>query len=276
MNPSALLFCEGNNSSIDLKILEKLFDNPPTIIPLGGKFGSPAYINGYLNAGRVQKIEYCFLLKDRDFDYLLPDEIKLIDAKKNNGNDGIFLYATYRASMENYLIDSNLLANYLDKDIVVINNVITDAARSIAGYSAIRHSLGKIRRPINLSTTWTDGSGHLPSTEILLSFDELKKQAHNLLLSYQNELNSISIESFELILNQFINQFDEELFWINQKYMIWFHGKDLQKAISLQLAHNKIRLESWEKYYEFAINNTNFIEKFADLQQFRQIVLSKI
>jgi hypothetical protein len=225
-----------NNSSPDRKVLEKLFQNSPTIVPLGGKFGSPAYIQGYLEAGRVMKPKFAFLLKDRDFDYPLPDNVQLIDAKLNNGGNGTFLYATYRAAIENYLINESLLCSFLlEKGENINENTISSifktAARTISDYSAVRHALGKLRKPLNLKTTWIkEGSGHLPHSDILGSLQLLKSEAHVMVSSFEDMASSISIEIFDRILIDFKTHFDSEKFWLNSEYMIWFHGKRFTKS----------------------------------------------
>jgi hypothetical protein len=282
MSTSVMLFCEGDNSSPDRKVLEKLFPNPPIIVPLGGKFGSPAYIEGYLKAGRVIQPKYAFLLKDRDFDYPIPETAQLIDAKPKNGSNGRFFYATYRSAIENYLIDSQLVCNFLvQKGLAItqeeIHSVFKEAALAIKEYSAVRHALGKLRKPLNLKTTWVkEGSGHLPTLETLMSLELLKKEAHVLISEFEDSANSISIEDFDKILKDFKDRFDAESFWQNNEYMIWFHGKDLQKAISHQFEIQKIKIGSWDSYFTYAMENIDFVNKFPELKEFQQIVIQKI
>ena len=85
MATKIILFCEGTNSSIDRKILLKICppDGERTVVPLGGKYGSPAFIDGYRSKGNVLSAEAeaviqpkFICLRDRDFDFAIqPDHI---------------------------------------------------------------------------------------------------------------------------------------------------------------------------------------------------------
>lgn len=263
------IFCEGKGTSLDYKIFKKLIPNGnnKTIVALGGKFGSPAFIEGWLNRGGVQKFDFSFFLKDRDFDYPVPTAESLVEIK---ANDGKFYYAGYRATIENYLLNTQMLHDFCNKTKKVskdeINKILEDAGKLISFYSAVRHSLGKIRKPIKLETTWTNGSGYLPNNDILSSKDKCSKHALELIKKYQDDSIQISEFNFETSFEEFLDLFNKKEFWEDKKYLIWFHGKDLQKAISPQIL-SLVPGFSWDAYYNYAIDNTDFMQ-FADYKNF--------
>ncbi len=269
-----VLFCEGKESSLDYKVFQKLLvhiKDSVTIIPLGGKFGSSAYIQGWLNRKGVVNPERSFFLRDRDFDFEIPEQESLILASKDTKST-IYSYATFRTTLENYLIDPNLLFEHFgfskkDLSLVEIDKIINDAAKLITNYSAARHSLGNIRKPLDLKTTWIqNGSGTLPDQEILNSPEKCKQMALKLVEEFSSSSKSINLNFYEEKFDFFLEKFSNPDFMKNKEYMIWYHGKDLQKAISI-LMSPLVNNFHWNSYYDFAIEKIDF-RKFLDYDSF--------
>ena len=274
-----VILCEGNADSIDKKILTQLLPPKGQIRqhePLGGKYGSPAFIKGYMARGGVGKPQFAVCLRDRDFDFAIqPDHIpRLLERPdRTNGDAGIYIYATYRAAMENYLLNPDLLAQFLKKDRQEVEKIVAESARSIAHYSAIRHALGKLRKPLGFGTTWMrEGSGHLPDAEMLASEERCFEKGWSLVSNFRTETDAITRDALREYFDHFQNLFSEPDFWATHRYLAYFHGKDLQKAIGRMFDQKSTRsLGSWADFHDFAIKNTDFTA-FDDLRAFKELV----
>ena len=271
------LFCEGKGTSLDYVIFSKLLQivsNPSsiTLVPLGGKFNSTAFVDGYIQRGGVVAIDKAFFLRDRDFDFPIPEIPSLISVAERKGiNRNVFIYASYRTTVENYLINSNLLHEFIERSsplsLVNVTQIVTEAAQTIVHYSAVRHALGKIRKPVALGTTWiVEGSGHLPNSPILQSLDQCMDKAEELINRFAQDADMISTNEFRRFADEFSQRFADRLFWENGEFLVWFHGKDLQKAITNQFINQGVRF-SWTNYYRFAIDKIDFFQ-FTDYKSF--------
>jgi hypothetical protein len=84
------LLCEGSKNSFDRQILFKVKTGVSgvEIQPMGGKFGSGAYLQGFL--GGMSKMPSYLTFRDRDFDADVPATPSLTISPylpKHNGND---------------------------------------------------------------------------------------------------------------------------------------------------------------------------------------------
>ncbi|MBR4147289.1 MAG: hypothetical protein IKU00_05290 [Bacteroidales bacterium] len=264
------IYCEGKKGSHDFDILEKtLGDLRPYIIikPIGGKRGSRAIMNYVETSGlSAEKADDYLMFRDRDFDKPVPSQEQLIQDNH--------LFFSYRTTIENYLLDSQLIFDYDHKkgtnrfsSVDEVVNLLCEAASCIKEYQAVRHALGVLHDGASFGTRWTNSDGILPSQ---LGLDDCINAAyHNLIFNAKAKTDTWTLDNLKQEVNKFLDIFNEE-FFCQQKYLVWFQGKDLAKSFCLK--SNSFPMES---YYKFAKSHFDF-KKFADLIELRRIVESKI
>lgn len=244
------VFCEGKSNSLDYRILYRIVENLSekiTIVPSGSKFTFSIFAGGYFSANRQNNQKY-LVFRDRDFDIRPTTEIKLLQF--SNIKQG---FLSHRACIENYLLNAELIHHYWSdkykekqenpaskwgyKDspgISTLNNWIRQAALSIKDYQAIRWALADLQfgeSRVQIKTTWTGASGKLPKS---LENSDCKQEALNLIAHFQESLKNVNQDRFEESLSYYQQLFSQDNFWEEEKYLIWFHGKDLQKAMQKQ------------------------------------------
>lgn len=220
-------------------------------IPAGGKFTFSIFAQGYFFPNEVANQRY-IVFRDRDFDAKPTKSIQLLELV--NSRNKVLACLTYRACIENYLLDADLIhtywkAKYTEKmenptsrwahedspEIETIAAWIETSARSLRFYQAVRWALGDLLSTSaareQLKTTWTGGSGKLPG---LLDLQSCKSQALELVDQFRQASESVTAENFEVSLNSYQQHFIQEDFWTQKHYLIWFHGKDVQKEMQRQ------------------------------------------
>ncbi|MEN8216635.1 MAG: hypothetical protein ABFS56_09710 [Pseudomonadota bacterium] len=233
-----LLFCEGKPDSLDYAILARLVGNPNIIIPAGGKYGLGAFIQGRLSSYQSKKPSY-LAFRDRDFDAEPPSKIELIIPFSTKP-----VFFSHRACIESYLLDASLIHAYWiemaqgpkwkhgeSPGIGKISAWIKGSAENIKDYQTVRWALAHLKpgeRWPQVETSWTKGSGHLPHS---LNLDDCKKEAKKLIKSFTDFVKGVNEDEFEKHLNAYQKKFQETEFWEQKQYMVWFHGKDLKKAM---------------------------------------------
>lgn len=279
------IFCEGRQSSLDYKLLNKVIEDIPgdkcTIIPAGSKFTFSIFAQGYFFPDEVARQRY-IVFRDRDFDARPTSNITLISLGHKSGNQSITL--TYRACIENYLLDANLINQYwknkyqekIDNPtskwghedspgITIIEEWIKSSAEELRFYQAVRWALGDLLRAgiakEQLKTTWTSGSGILPE---LLDLQSCQNCAVELLNQFRQVLESVTVEKFAESLQEYQRCFSQEDFWFKKEYLIWFHGKDIQKAMQKKEPHY-ISLTS---FFDWGIEHLD-INQHPDLMELR-------
>jgi hypothetical protein len=236
-----LVFCEGGSESLDIRLLNRLLLGHPNalVVPVGGKWGIRAFMDGHLSTFPANSQPEFVAFRDRDFDAVPGTTPKLIELP---GVKPIFL--SHRACVENYLLDAELIHEYWDRNRETpkwshgaspgadqILEWMETAAKEIADYQAVRWALSRLKpgkRWPEVPTTWTDGSGDLPRS---LQRDDCLPQARRLIESFERVTKGVSEKLFDQQVEQYLNQFGLPSFWEHRDYRIWFHGKDLQKAM---------------------------------------------
>ena len=287
-----IIFCEGKQSSLDISLLNKVFESilidKPTIVPAGSKFTFSVFAEGYFSGNRLGNQKY-IVFRDRDFDIYPTGNIQLIESVNSRGKTSAYL--THRACIENYLLDPNLIhsywmSKYIEKQVENPNSMwghgdspgveaikiwIENSARSLQDYQTVRWALADLLKVnmsrLQLKTTWTGGSGQLPFS---LNLQDCETQAKNLVNAFIQGSKAVTEEKFKASLIKYQHQFIQPEFWQNQHYLIWFHGKDLQKRM-MQIKEPKYI--SLDKFFEWAIANID-ITQHPDLMQLRTIVES--
>jgi hypothetical protein len=274
-----VIFCEGKQTSLDFRLLnrvvENLSTNKPTIVPSGSKFTFSVFVEGYFSSSAATKQQY-IIFRDRDFDLKPTSNVELIEFN--------LMFLTHRACVENYLIDADLIHNYWQAKyteklnnpsskwghgnspgVEAISTWIEDAARSLQDYQTIRWALADLLRSSGsrhqLKTTWTGGSGKLPQS---LTLQDCQQQALVLIDRFREAVETVTQESFVNSITVYRELFSQEEFWISKQYLIWFHGKDIQKAMQ-QRQSQYIALNS---FFDWALNqiDINLYPDLIDLQ----------
>ena len=267
-----LVFCEGEPQSLDSRLLSSLLrGRPPTplIVPLGGKQGLRSFIRGRLTGYSSPPPYVAF--RDRDFDVEPPDEVGLISPQPDRP-----IYLTYRAAIENYLLDATVIDRYWtghsqdapqwnhgnSPGAADIQSWMDDAARELSSYQAVRWALSSLKpshRWPELGTTWTNGSGDLPNS---LAEGDCLAQAKNLVSNYGTETSNVSEASLLEGYQRFSAMFSASEFFDQAEYLIWFHGKDIKKAMQ-RLRPNSISLQH---FFGWAVECVDW-NQHADLCQ---------
>jgi hypothetical protein len=257
-----VIFCEGDRNSLDKSLLDRILQqypiaNTPEIVPAGGKFAFTEVAKGYFFPSELSEQTY-LIFRDRDFDAIPTTEPQLIQLDR--------MYLTHRACIENYLLDAELIHSYWQEKyekrqespkpwghgdspgVEEIATWISESAGSLIDYQAVRWALGDLLRDPrsrkNLKTTWTGESGKLPSS---LTLADCQTEAEELIKQFRQALNAVTLERFQESLTKYQQQFAQAEFWQQQQYLIWFHGKDIQKAMQNQRQHY-ISLKSCMKW----------------------------
>jgi len=267
-----LLFCEGTPDSYDYGLLDSmLIGRPPTVVlvPLGGKHGIRAFVQGRLSAYRARPDYLVF--RDRDFDAEPPADVRLIALAADRP-----IWLSYRTAIENYLLDPALIHRYWEGSYRTgpswsygdspgqddLRTWMDGAASEIACYQAVRWALASLKptdRWPEVNTTWTEGSGDLPTS---LAEDECLSQAKRLVSDFCGQVGQVSearlLESYE----RFSEQFSSPHFAQRDDYLVWFHGKDLMKAMQRR-RQNAISMGS---YCGWAVKRLDWTQ-YADLRE---------
>ncbi len=286
-----IIFCEGKDTSLDYLLLDRVLkDMPkerPTIVPSGGKFTFSIFAEGYFS--RLNTERRWLVFRDRDFDDFPTEDIALVPFNKKTTSNLVLM--THRACIENYLLDASLIHEYWTncyaeqqkypsmrwsyKDspgVEAIDSWIRESAMALRDYQAVRWSLaalvnngGNLAR---IKTTWTGGSGTLP---ISLELDHCKGNAVAMISGFHQAIDGVTNESFHENLNKFLKKFDYEYndFWRNEEYIIWFHGKDIQKEMQKQKMPACKNPISIAEYFKWAVNKID-INSYPDLLELRK------
>lgn len=281
-----VVFCEGQTGSLDYRLLDILLDGipePPTIVPCGSKFGFPNFASGYFSGNtNVPWIAF----RDRDFDKEPPTEPALLQLNSRK------VFLSHRTTIENYLLDAVLIHRYWTEKFLqstkipssrwawgdspgeaAIREEIETAAREISDYQAVRWALGHLTNVggarKQLATTWTKNSGNLPQS---LKLEACRKEAVELIRRFREAVDQVSEDIFDQRLTEYLIRFRQESFWSEKKYLIWFQGKDIQKAINQRNNH----FLQWEAFFDWALSPSEAridIGAYPDLMEFRNELL---
>lgn len=278
-----ILFCEGKESSLDYGLLNRVVGSLPgdscTIVAAGSKFGFSTFANGYFS-GKPDNQKY-IVFRDRDFDVAPTPDCRLLQLDNRSGNQTIAL--SYRTCVENYLLDADLIHTYWTEMYKEkqenptskwghknspgadrISEAIETSARNLQHYQAVRWALGDL---VNMSTarqqlktTWTE-KGKLPDSLIL---QDCQNQALELVNQFRLAVESVTPEKFEDNLVSYQQRFNQEEFWTEKQYLIWFNGKDIQKQIQKQDS----KFISLSNFFNWAIPQLD-INQYPDLIELR-------
>ncbi|MHC5755348.1 MAG: hypothetical protein ACYTXF_32845 [Nostoc sp.] len=270
-----IIFCEGKQTSLDFRLLnrvvENLLTNKPTIVPSGSKFTFSIFVQGYFSRDGATNQQY-IIFRDRDFDAKPTANIALIPLNS--------MLLTHRACVENYLFDADLIHNYwqtkyIEKQdnptskwghgnspgVEAISGWIEEGARSLQYYQTVRWALADLLQSSatrhQFKTTWTGGSGKLPSS---LTLQDCQTEAEALINQFQQAVATVTLDRFEQSLAVYQQQFAQEEFWTQKQYLIWFHGKDIQKAMQQQ----KSQYISLNAFFDWALNQLD-VNQYPDL-----------
>ena len=293
-----VIFCEG---TLDKDLINQLLgnlSNQITIVPTGGKFNFSNFVPGYLYTNRnvennknkhekKENTQNYIIFRDRDFDIEPTSEIKLLQIDKLRSR----AFLSHRTCIENYLLNPELIheywstqyANNLENPISnnkwghkdspgvdIITKWIEDAARILQDYQAVRWALGNLCQLTasrkQLKTRWIKGT--IPNS---LTLSDCEERAESLIKDFTNTVQEVTIDKFKNNLHKYLQLFDQEEFWIQKQYLIWFDGKDIQKAMDKVSKDKKLPYRSYNRSYismdhfsKWAINHID-INQYDDL-----------
>ncbi|MEA5514714.1 hypothetical protein [Nodularia sp. UHCC 0506] len=279
-----IIFCEGKQTSLDFRLLnrvvENVLTNKPTIVPSGSKFTFSVFVQGYFSKEGATNQQY-IIFRDRDFDAKPTCNTALIPLNS--------MMLTHRACIENYLLNADLIHNYWHTKYIEkrdnptskwghgdspglegISAWMEEAAISLQDYQTVRWALADLLQSSTtrhqLKTTWTGGSGKLPSS---LALQDCQRQAVELINRFQKAVGTVTPDRFEQSLAVYQQQFCQEEFWTQKQYLIWFHGKDIQKAMQRQ----KSQYIALDKFFDWALNQID-VNQYPDLIELQDRISS--
>ncbi len=290
---SKFIFCEGENNSIDKLFINKYIvsNSQYAIKPIGTKNNISAFLQGYNTNTAVKMTDYV-LIRDRDFDFEpLENNQGLIPIPKQKN-----VFATHRASIESYFIDATLLHKYLvwlrntpmyqtKKDIYLptandIQTTINFAAKKIQSYQAVRWALAKLKsnNKFFFENKLVKEDGKMPKQ---LDLAYCQTQAEKLIADFQCQTNTVNKEKLNTYIEEFMQKFSANNFYEQEKYLIWFHGKDLKTMVRYELLVNfkdlfklKFHIDNYMEHICTIFNEHQFFEQFADLNELKNKIQS--
>lgn len=280
VSAGTIIFCEGKPNGLDDSLLQSL-NLPANVLikPSGGKRSLAVYAQVELAKYDSDKPSY-LTFRDRDFDAKPPDRIQLI---RPFGNKKPVFY-TYFACIENYLLDAQVMNAYWQEfdstalrwnygpspGIAALADWIEAGAREIAEYQAVRWALASLKPGLRwpeVSNHWTkDGDGDLPGN---LDFEACLEAGRSLIREFHLNITHINFWRFEDQAQTYHKQFTDSVFWSNKAYLVWFHGKDLRKAMQRQ----QPRWISLDRYFEWAASRIDW-SQHPDLKELRNLILN--
>jgi len=258
MSDVVKIYCEGKAGSHDFDILEKTLDGLGVlIVPIGGKRGAKSAIQ--VHESGLVKSKFKLFFRDRDFDMPVPTSEQL-------QTDGSYVYFSYRTTIENYLVNFDYIKKYsIGKswDSESLRESYIKAARKIVYFQAVRHTFGKLRVPTDFGTNIVDGgSGTLPDD---LSQHNCRVAGFAKITESVGKAKNWSKENFDKVFDEFVGQFNEQ-FLTDEKFLIFFQGKDFMKSLSLELPG--FSPKDYYKYAKSVFKYTNH----RDLIELRELV----
>jgi|688.fasta_scaffold181864_3 hypothetical protein len=290
-----IIFCEGRQNSLDYRLLSRIVTNISgdecTIVPAGSKFTFSIFAQGYFFPDEVANQKH-IIFRDRDFDVKPTSRIQLLQLGNRLGGQSVAL--THRSCIENYLLDANLIHDYWktkyrekienptsrwgygdSPGLEIIAAWIDASAKNLQFYQAVRWALGDLlsisAAREQLKTTWTGNSGKLPES---LELQYCHNQALDLINEFKCGVEVITPENFENSVAIYLEKFDTEEFWTQREYLIWFHGKDIQKEMHKQQQnYPPLKKKGGDDFFEWAIDhlditqNPDFMELRSKIEQ---------
>ncbi len=255
------IYCEGKAGSHDFDVLSKVVDGLSVLIkPIGSKKGAKSAIQVYESG--LNKSDFKLLFRDRDFDAPVPNSEKL-------HFDGSYVYYSYRTTIENYLLDYDLIENYsVDKPWVhKLKESYYSTAKSIRFFQAVRRTLGELRIPTDFGSNIEDNSGKLPKD---LSADYCREKGYEIVLKKTSKTSELwGKDNFDKTFNKYVELFSDE-FIENDKFLIYFQGKDFAKAFCREIPSFNIR-----RFYQYAKEKIDY-NQFGDLKQLRTLLAEQV
>jgi hypothetical protein len=270
--PYILLFCEGDGNSPDIKIMSQIKDSVASdvdvqIIPTGGKGQIGRFVDGYGRSGLNTHSGH-IIFRDRDFDFEIPEKCQLIQT--NNSK----CFASYRTSVENYLLTPDNVCRFMNLNEIdlkghKVHDLFIGAAKKIQYYSILRYTLVHHRQMAFSTASLIQDNRDLPKD---LGEDSCKDSATKLIESFTSGALDVNLTNFEAYYNKTKERLNEE-FFVNQEYMVWFHGKNIETALNIVFKEHGISPLNSAKFYETALQEFNF-SIFPDLVELKDKILA--
>lgn len=255
------IYCEGTADSSDFEIISKIIDGLPiSIVPIGGKYGTKSAIQ--VHERGTSKSDFKLFFRDRDFDRPVPTTEKLT-------SDGTYVYFSYRTTIENYMIDYELLKKYYklkELNVELLEGSFYEAAKEIKYFQALRYTLGELRISTDFGTNIVNNSGILPAN---LSQRYCREKG------YEKISKSISLtegwkrENYDKVYDKYVHVFSDEFIEADE-FLIYFQGKDFMKSLSKKLSDF-----SPKDYYKFVKAQFDYTQ-FKDLVELRELIETKL
>jgi hypothetical protein len=266
------LFCEGKqDDSNDARFYQKIFETAAfadevLVQSLGGKEGLHAAAQGFLLGRKSYTPTIILTISDRDFDVDPIIESSHLRPSMEITTK-MFKVRTGRSCLESYFLEPELVytfesstQNRFTRE--QIENAFNDSLAGLAGYQASRWALSKQLRQwfpgnVRFRTSWLNKDGDLPSDSSLAYCKNKSIEYRNCLATHFGQMVDICELS-----NEYFAQFSSAEFASQNGYKIWYHGKDLQAALSAKLLNF-----SFQYFYDWCIDKC----QLANFEDFRDV-----
>lgn len=244
-----IVFCEGQEDGLDLRMLNALRTEPNVeFVPYGSKYDLTSFVRGHVyepprvspfGTGTVPPAVRYLVLRDRDFDYEPVASSALIPIQHGIHSGRVF--AWYRHEVESYIVEPKALDAYFrERDrkrkqaegplpsLPQIEAALDRAATKLAPYQAARWALGRVNRSIEThdrrgrATTWAEPHDVLPED---LSEPACRQGLQSKVEEYRSWASQIVEPQAQF--EQYLQHFTTASFMRQREYLVWFSGKNL-------------------------------------------------
>ena len=249
--PVTTLLVEGE---LDAQLLHPFFSGQPVV---GAAKASKNALAPRTRTERQKGLSGTCYLRDRDFDYLPPEDVSRPTVDKEEDNS-ILGWRWARHEIENYMLEPAIVASCLGVTIEEFSDVLRTEAKRIRYYEAARWSIGLARAKLLPPVKFQTRPAELVRKEFCLPRDLGESAMSGWATCHANSFLQMSSESLtenviERVFGEFTSKFSDDFFDGVDNVLLWFSGKDLMATIKEWLAvHNiespktfRTRMRDW-------------------------------
>ena len=225
--PITLLLVEGN---LDSEILSALFQGSPVV----RRGGSKNSLKPQARYEHEQNRVIAGYIRDRDFDFDPPDDLDAptIDSCFRGTTLG---WRWSRHEMENYLLDSAIVANAVSVSQEEWSTILVEAAARIRWYEIARWTVGQLRRHLPPQYELQTRPSGIKEFQIPKATDERASRdwCMNSIHEFAKQVESLaSPETIREKFQERTKNLSEELLSDATQVLVWCSGKDLLAALT--------------------------------------------
>lgn len=248
--PVNLLYVEGE---LDEQLLTSVFAGTPVVQKRGTKYG----LQGIVVRDRADTDNNAiFFLRDRDFDFEPNEASPHLPTPMTTPRSGVQVgWRWYRHCTECYLLEPALAAAALERPQPELEDLVRQAAQSLANYQAARWAIGQVRNRLPPSRQLETHPPELQG-EFALPQDMSEQGNWNWLSSSTRAFIQPAAAAFEQdAVRLSFDHYKTRLACLDVvDILVWFSGKDLLTYIAPRLGNEspgavRNRLRNWVRLH---------------------------